>query len=151
LERNLRKSGANGASLQDGTYPCPKLPLPVGLGEDWAWPDSSSQHGPSIGFITTTAESFDQIRVWMAYHRALGVSIFYMFTEGHANQPENIMALRAEPGVIVIPNDDALKDRHAHSRVWNETWLSAFFDKPCNHELFVRQSLNMECKFDSEL
>ena len=28
--------------------------------------------------------------------------------------------------------------------MWNETWLAAFFHKPCNHELFVRQSLNME-------
>ncbi|RWW23780.1 hypothetical protein BHE74_00014777 [Ensete ventricosum] len=31
-----------------------------------------------------------------------------------------------------------------HSRVWNETWLSGFFYKPCNYELFVKQSLNME-------
>ena len=52
--------------------------------------------------------------------------------------------LRALPGVTVIPRDDALKYRHAHSRIWNETWLAAFFHKPCNHELFVLQSLNME-------
>lgn len=30
------------------------------------------------------------------------------------------------------------------SRIWNETWLSGFFFKPCNYELFVKQSLNME-------
>lgn len=30
------------------------------------------------------------------------------------------------------------------SRIWNETWLSGFFYKPCNYELFVKQSLNME-------
>ncbi|KAH1105385.1 hypothetical protein J1N35_009153 [Gossypium stocksii] len=30
------------------------------------------------------------------------------------------------------------------SRVWNEAWLSSFFYKPCNYELFVKQSLNME-------
>ena len=30
------------------------------------------------------------------------------------------------------------------SRIWNETWLSSFFYKPCNYELFVKQSLNME-------
>ncbi|RZR70644.1 hypothetical protein BHM03_00000938 [Ensete ventricosum] len=30
------------------------------------------------------------------------------------------------------------------SRIWNETWLAAFFYKPCNYELFVKQSLNME-------
>ena len=44
----------------------------------------------------------------------------------------------------MIPRDADLKARHAASRVWNETWLSAFFHKPCNHELFVLQSLNME-------
>ena len=52
--------------------------------------------------------------------------------------------LRALPGVTVVPRDDKLKYRHAHSRIWNETWLAAFFHKPCNHELFVLQSLNME-------
>lgn len=30
------------------------------------------------------------------------------------------------------------------SRIWNETWLTGFFYKPCNYELFVKQSLNME-------
>ena len=52
--------------------------------------------------------------------------------------------LKQLPGVVVIPRDDALKKRHAESRIWNETWLAAFFHKPCNHELFVLQSLNME-------
>jgi hypothetical protein len=52
--------------------------------------------------------------------------------------------LRAVPGVTVVPRDEKLKYRHAHSRIWNETWLAAFFHKPCNHELFVLQSLNME-------
>ena len=52
--------------------------------------------------------------------------------------------LRQLQGVTVIPRDDALKKRHAESRIWNETWLAAFFHKPCNHELFVLQSLNME-------
>lgn len=31
-----------------------------------------------------------------------------------------------------------------YSRIWNETWLAGFFYKPCNYELFVKQSLNME-------
>lgn len=48
------------------------------------------------------------------------------------------------PGVRVIPKTPELKWRQEHSRIWNETWLSAFFHKPCNHELFVQQSLNME-------
>ena len=54
--------------------------------------------------------------------------------------------LRKLPGVQVIPRDERLKDKQAHSRIWNETWLAAFFHKPCNHELFVLQSLNMEGK-----
>ena len=48
----------------------------------------------------------------------------------------------------MIPRDEDLKYRHAHSRIWNETWLAAFFHKPCNHELFVLQSLNMEGVWD---
>ncbi|KAL5056761.1 hypothetical protein RYX36_028365 [Vicia faba] len=30
------------------------------------------------------------------------------------------------------------------SRIWNESWLTLFFYKPCNYELFVKQFLNME-------
>ncbi|KAK4253835.1 hypothetical protein QN277_010459 [Acacia crassicarpa] len=30
------------------------------------------------------------------------------------------------------------------SRIWNESWLASLFYKPCNYELFVKQSLNME-------
>ena len=47
-------------------------------------------------------------------------------------------------GVVVVPRDEKLKKKHTESRIWNETWLAAFFHKPCNHELFVMQSLNME-------
>ena len=61
-----------------------------------------------------------------------------------AARPDVSARLRGIPGVTVIPRDDDLKFRHAHSRIWNETWLAAFFHKPCNHELFVLQSLNME-------
>lgn len=52
--------------------------------------------------------------------------------------------LQALPGVRVIAKTPELKWRQDHSRIWNETWLSAFFHKPCNHDLFVQQSLNME-------
>lgn len=63
-------------------------------------------------------------------------------TDFHSMQ---VMAkLNKLPGVKAIPRDERLKEKHAHSRIWNETWLSAFFHKPCNHELFVLQSLNME-------
>lgn len=39
---------------------------------------------------------------------------------------------------------EELENAHKSSRIWNETWLAAFFDKPCNYELFVRQNLNLE-------
>ena len=99
---------------------------------------------PRVAFLVTTAESVPQIKIWMQYHRAVGVSVFYLFVEGQAGRPEAMAELRRQPGVTVIPRDAELKARHAASRIWNETWLSAFFHKPCNHELFVTQSLNME-------
>lgn len=52
--------------------------------------------------------------------------------------------LEAIPGVKVIYRTKDLEERQAKSRIWNETWLSNFFYKPCNYELFVKQSLNME-------
>ncbi len=30
------------------------------------------------------------------------------------------------------------------SHIWNETWLSGLFFKPCNYKLFVKQFLNIE-------
>ncbi len=61
-----------------------------------------------------------------------------------AAQPDVMEELLRLPGVRVVPRSPELDYRQEHSRVWNETWLAAFFHKPCNHELFVRQSLNME-------
>ena len=112
-------------------------------GQLWSWNNSIDDTGPKIAFTVTTAESVDQIRLWLAYHRAIGVSVFYLFVEGQANSTVSIKMLRNEPGVSIIPNDYELQERHAKSRIWKEHWLSAFFNKPCNHELFVRQSLNM--------
>jgi hypothetical protein len=135
------------------------VPKNPAVREDWALADggwrpasfadlesssSSSSTLPKLAFITTTAESYDQIRLWYEYHRSVGVSNFYLFVDGAAATPQVSARLRRLPGVVVVPRDDDLKARHASSRVWNETWLSAFFHKPCNHELFVLQSLNME-------
>lgn len=61
-----------------------------------------------------------------------------------AARADSVAALRALPGVTVVLRDAELKQRHEASRIWKESWLSAFFHKPCNHELFVLQSLNME-------
>jgi hypothetical protein len=113
-------------------------------GGGWTPGSFADPAGPRIAFVTTTAEPYDQIKTWYEYHVALGVSTYYLFVDGPAAAPAVAAKLRALPGVLVIPRDADLKARHAASRAWNETWLAAFFHKPCNHELFVLQSLNME-------
>ncbi len=113
-------------------------------GGSWSPGTFADPAGPRIAFVTTTAEPYDQIRRWYDYHVALGVSTFYLFVDGAAAAPAVAARLRSLPGVLVIPRDADLKARHAASRAWKETWLAAFFHKPCNHELFVLQSLNME-------
>ncbi|EHA8589397.1 Glycosyltransferase-like KOBITO 1 [Cocos nucifera] len=47
-------------------------------------------------------------------------------------------------GVKLVYRTKHLVEKQAQSRIWNETWLAGFFYKPCNYELFVKQSLNME-------
>lgn len=146
LEQQVRREDAAASSSVGGAADAApvRLPLPTGLaGQEWARPEPDPD-GPRIAFTVTTAESVAQIKVWLAYHRAIGVSIFFLFVEGQAGSEASMAALREEPGVQIIPKDEDLAARHAASHVWHESWLSAFFDKPCNHELFVTQSLNME-------
>ncbi|KAF9679589.1 hypothetical protein SADUNF_Sadunf06G0030500 [Salix dunnii] len=50
-------------------------------------------------------------------------------------------------GVKVIYRSKELEEQQDKSWIWNETWLSSFFYKPYNYELFVKQSLNMEMAF----
>lgn len=100
--------------------------------------------GPKIAFAASTASSPDTIKLWMKYHQTIGVSSFYLFTDGRANNPEAKRDLEKLASVKVFPNDDKMKDRRAQSRAWNESWLGIYFNKPCNNELFVMQSLNME-------
>eukprot|EP00891_Asterochloris_glomerata_P002881 jgi/Astpho2/2881/Aster-01035 len=116
---------------------------PPSFGPDWN-PSGYDPSGPKLAFVAMTSESYNQIHLWIQYHQAIGVEIFYLFVDGQAASPEVQKQLAALPGVQVIPRDEKLVERQANSRVWNETWLAAFFHKPCNHELFVRQSLNME-------
>ncbi|KAJ8565530.1 hypothetical protein K7X08_008106 [Anisodus acutangulus] len=71
---------------------------------------------PKICITTSTSAGLEQILPWMFYHK----------------------------GVKVIYRTRKLEEQQAKSRIWNETWLSSFFYKPCNYELFVKQSLNME-------
>lgn len=206
----------------------PQIPLGMG-GQPWVGQQPQAD-GPRIAFIVTTSDSLQQIRVWINYHRSIGVSTFYIFADGQVGagstvlglvlracvgcmhyfcrpccrpdaplllslqsaRPDNVAALRATPGVTVVLRDAELRKRHENSRrvlsasrsrsqldrrpplccpatkgvrhearvdhclyvmfactplccrIWKESWLSAFFHKPCNHELFVLQSLNME-------
>ncbi|KAL8512746.1 hypothetical protein ACS0TY_019035 [Phlomoides rotata] len=80
----------------------------------------------------------------MFYHKVIGVSTFFLFVEGKAATPAVSNVLESIPGVKVIYRTKELQEQQAKSRIWNETWLSSFFYKSCNYELFVKQSLNME-------
>lgn len=111
---------------------------------EWALESDATANKTKIAIVVTTSEHPDHIILWMAYHRAIGVSLFYVFTEGIAGSEESIELLSNEPGVSVVPRDDNLTAIQSKSRAWSENWLAAFFNKPCNHELFVKQSLNME-------
>ena len=74
--------------------------------------------------MVTTSETLPQILVWLQYHKAMGVSTFYLFVDGQAARPEVQEALRRIPGVRVVPRDAELQRKHETSRIWNETWLS---------------------------
>lgn len=99
---------------------------------------------PKIAITTSTSASLEQILPWMFFHKVIGVTTFYLFVEGKAASPKVSRVLESIPGVKVIYRTKELEDQQARSRIWNETWLSSFFYKPCNYELFVKQSLNME-------
>ncbi|KAL6495739.1 Glycosyltransferase-like KOBITO 1 [Orobanche gracilis] len=99
---------------------------------------------PKICITTSTSASLEQILPWMFYHKVIGVSTFFLFVEGKAASPAVSSVLESIPGVKVIYRTKGLEEQQANSRIWNETWLSSFFYKPCNYELFVKQSLNME-------
>ncbi|KAF5737676.1 hypothetical protein HS088_TW13G00564 [Tripterygium wilfordii] len=99
---------------------------------------------PKICITTSTSAGLEQILPWIFYHKVIGVSNFFLFVEGKAASPNASKILEAIPGVKVIYRTGELEEKQAKSRIWNETWLASFFYKPCNYELFVKQSLNME-------
>ncbi|RAL53842.1 hypothetical protein DM860_004313 [Cuscuta australis] len=111
--------------------------------KDWKL-NSESDLKPKICITTSTSGGLDQILPWMFYHKVIGVTTFFLFVEGKAASPEVSKVLESIPGVKVIYRTKELEEQQAKSRIWNETWLSSFFYKPCNYELFVKQSLNME-------
>ena len=46
------------------------------------------QYCVQVAFVVTTSDSYQQISLWVNYHQVLGVSIFYLFVNGQAAQPE---------------------------------------------------------------
>ncbi|AES81301.1 hypothetical protein MtrunA17_Chr7g0256941 [Medicago truncatula] len=110
---------------------------------DWTL-DFSSDLSPKICITTSTSAGLEQTLPWIYYHKVMGVSSFLLFVEGKAASPNVSRVLETIPGVKVIYRTRELEEQQAKSRIWNETWLSSFFYKPCNYELFVKQSLNME-------
>ncbi|XP_068645660.1 glycosyltransferase-like KOBITO 1 isoform X2 [Aristolochia californica] len=103
----------------------------------------SSDLRPKICITTSTTAGLEQILPWIYYHKVIGVGTF-LFVEGQAATPNVSAVLQAISGVKVIFRTKELEEKQAKSRIWNETWLASFFFKPCNYELFVKQSLNME-------
>ncbi|PUZ39867.1 hypothetical protein GQ55_9G377800 [Panicum hallii var. hallii] len=113
----------------------------------WSFPsDSVAGLGlqPKVCVQTSTSAGLEQILPWLFYHKVIGVAQFLLFVEGRAAKPNVAGVLESIPGVKVVYRTKDLEDQQARSRIWNETWLSSFFYKPCNYELFVKQSLNME-------
>ncbi|KAK4767472.1 hypothetical protein SAY86_015222 [Trapa natans] len=110
---------------------------------DWKF-DYSSDLRPKVCITTSTSAGLEQILPWIFYHKVIGVSHFLLFVEGKAASPDVSKVLESIPGIRVIYRTKELEERQARSRIWNESWLASFFYKPCNYELFVKQSLNME-------
>ncbi|KAF7152993.1 hypothetical protein RHSIM_Rhsim01G0123200 [Rhododendron simsii] len=110
---------------------------------DWKY-SFESDLKPKICITTSTSAGLEQILPWMFYHKVIGVTTFFLFVEGKAASPSVSKVLESIPGVKVVYRTRELEEQQAKSRIWNETWLSSFFYKPCNYELFVKQSLNME-------
>ncbi|KAG0489375.1 hypothetical protein HPP92_008186 [Vanilla planifolia] len=90
--------------------------------------------GSSPSLLATTATDCAEI---------LGGSSSSLFPYYHGWK-FNLEANHPPKGVKVIYRTTDLEEKQLKSRIWNETWLAGFFYKPCNYELFVKQSLNME-------
>ncbi|KAE9455914.1 hypothetical protein C3L33_12190, partial [Rhododendron williamsianum] len=104
----------------------------------------SEMKGNTLCITTSTSAGLEQTLPWLFYHKVIGVTNFFLFVEGKAATPSVSKVLESIPGVKVIYRTKELEEQQARSRIWNETWLASFFYKPCNYELFVKQSLNME-------
>ncbi|TVU23050.1 hypothetical protein EJB05_32780 [Eragrostis curvula] len=115
----------------------------ISLYRGWSF-DSDAAITPKICITGSTSAGLHQILPWLYYHKVIGVSHFILFVEGEASKPAVTSVLESIRGVKIIYRTQELKEKQDRSRIWNETWLAGFFYKPCNYELFVKQSLNME-------
>lgn len=43
-----------------------------------------------LAFVTTTSESFRQIKLWIDYHKSIGVNHFYLFVDGQVRRSFNL-------------------------------------------------------------
>ncbi|KAL4587466.1 hypothetical protein LXL04_000337 [Taraxacum kok-saghyz] len=110
---------------------------------DWKF-NYESDLKPKICITSSTSAGLEQILPWIFYHKVIGVTNFFLFVEGKSASPGVSKVLESIPNVKLIHRTKELEEEQAKSRIWNETWLSSFFYKPCNYELFVKQALNME-------
>nr|GMD39831.1 glycosyltransferase-like At2g41451 [Ipomoea batatas] len=111
---------------------------------DWKIKFGSSDLLPKICITTSTSAELEQTLPWIFYHKVMGITTFFMFVEGKAASPHVSNVLESIPGVTVIYRTKELEEQQAKSRIWNETWMGYLLYKPCNYELFVKQTLNME-------
>ncbi|CAO2822273.1 unnamed protein product [Amaranthus hypochondriacus] len=110
----------------------------------WNFNFNHTNLSPKACITTTTSAGLEQILPWIFYHKVIGFTNFFLFVEGKAASLYTSRVLESIPGVWVIYRTRELEEIQAKSRIWNESWLSSFFYKPCNSELFVKQTLNME-------
>ncbi|KAL2923441.1 hypothetical protein RDABS01_014932 [Bienertia sinuspersici] len=110
----------------------------------WNFNYNDSHLSPKACITSTTSAGLEQLLPWIFYHKFIGITSFFLFVEGKAASHDASNVLKSISGVKVIPRTKELEEQQAKSRIWNETWLANFFYKPCNNELFVKQTLNME-------
>lgn len=80
--------------------------LPQGMGGQ-AWKGQEPQSdGPRIAFIVTTSDSLQQIRIWINYHRAIGVGTFYIFADGQVRVRGSRRQIAAEAALTSNPLAD---------------------------------------------
>jgi len=111
----------------------------------------------TVAIASTTVGSGEKLRQWLTYHRKIGVTHFYLFCEHSRADFEKLAAeLAGATDVRLIPRWSKAQYKGERpsakycdcvaccQRALDEWWLGGWLGKPCNAELFVRQSLNLE-------